>query len=289
MMHEKKPRVSSMRLDEPVDIANIVDPEGMLSSDELRRRHDAAEEERRVAAALMQRLLDPAQTSDPAFAHFILPAAQFSGDLVCAARTPDGVLHALLGDGAGHGLAAALNVLPVAPCFYTMTAKGLGIDRIAAELNRAIRHYLPVDRFVAAILVAVDPTRCRIQVWNGGAPPGLILDHAGDVVARTVSRHAPLGIVEPAAFDASLQRHDFGGDCQFLACSDGAIEGRDASGAPLGQAWLEEIVRGVPRSVRMKLLRAHLAARHFESRPGDDVTVMLVSCEDKRAPAQEAG
>jgi hypothetical protein len=80
------------------------------------------------------------------------------------------VLHVLLADGAGHGLAASLNVLPVTAPFYRMTERGFGIDAIAREINSKVRALLPVDRFIAATLVAVNFRERYVTVWNGGNP-----------------------------------------------------------------------------------------------------------------------
>ena len=82
------------------------------------------EEEQRLARFVMERLINREALGDPALRHWIHAAAEFSGDLIAAARTPGNVLHVLLADGAGHGLAASLNVLPVtAPTRKTQKAK----------------------------------------------------------------------------------------------------------------------------------------------------------------------
>jgi CheY-like chemotaxis protein/anti-sigma regulatory factor (Ser/Thr protein kinase) len=243
----------------------------------LRSYHDAAEGEKREVKQLLGRLVHH-DLCDPMVENWVLPAATFSGDLVTAARTPRGVLHVMLADGAGHGLAAALNVLPITPCFYTMTAKGLDIELIAATLNRTIKQQLPIDRFVAATLIAVDYAARRVRIWNGGNPPLLALNADGEVFARYRSRHLALGIVPPEAFAPEFEVFEYTEPCQLFAYSDGVVESYDAAGATGGQAEVETLLTGVPPKVRMKLLRNRLAARHVEVRAHDDMTLLLVQC-----------
>ncbi len=250
---------------------------------ELQSYHDAAEQEMRAVKSLLARLVHHEHLSDPMLEHWILPAATFSGDLVAAARTPAGVLHVMLADGAGHGLAAALNVLPITPCFYTMTAKGLDIELIIATLNRTIWQHLPVDRFVAATLLAVDSAARRVRIWNGGNPPLLALDADGDVFARFPSRNLALGILPPATFSAAPEVFDYVQPCQLFAYSDGVVEGFDDVTDGGGQAAVEGLLCGVPPKVRMKLLRNRMVARHAEQRAQDDMTLLLVRCDGEGA------
>jgi len=250
---------------------------------ELQNYHDAAEREMRVVKDLMARLVHHDHLSDPMLEHWILPATTFSGDLVAAARTPGGVLHVMLADGAGHGLAAALNVLPITPCFYTMTAKGLDIELIAATLNRTIREHLPIDRFVAATLIAVDCAARRVKIWNGGNPPLLALNADGEVFARFPSRNLALGILPSDTFSAAAEIFEYTKPCQLFAYSDGVVEGFDSATVGSGQQAVEGLLCGVPLKVRMKLLRSRVLARHFEQRADDDVTLLLVRCEDEVA------
>jgi CheY-like chemotaxis protein len=175
----------------------------------LQSYHDANENELRVVKHLLARMVHQDQVSDPMLEHWILPAANLSGDLVAAARTPRGVLHVMLADGTGHGLAAALNVLPIAPGFYAMTEKGLAIELIAATLNRTIRQQLPTGRFVAATLIAVDYAARRVKIWNGGNPPLLALNADGEVFAKFHARNLALGIVPAASFAPEFEVFDY--------------------------------------------------------------------------------
>jgi serine phosphatase RsbU (regulator of sigma subunit) len=260
--------------------------EGEAQKQILQQYHDAAEQEGRSVIHLLKKLVNAAQLDDPMLECHVVPVSNYSGDLVAAARTPRGALHVMLADAVGHGLAAALNVLPIVPCFYAMTAKGFNIDMIAVELNRTLRQYMPVDRFVATTLIAVQPSARRVTVWNGGNPPVLALDDAGTVIARFASRNLALGIVPEAAFAPVVDVFDYAGSCQLFACSDGVVEdyGRAPDGAGR-QRRIETMLAQTPPALRLKTLRSALAARTDDGSAGDDMAVVLVRCEAAAAPA----
>jgi CheY-like chemotaxis protein len=254
----------------------------------LQQYRDTNENEMRIVKHLMARMIKQDQVSDPMLEHWLLPAANLSGDLVAAARTPRGVLHVMLADGTGHGLAAALNVMPITPCFYTMTAKGLPIESLAAALNRTIRQQLPSDRFVAATLLAIDYAARQVKIWNGGNPPVLAFDADGKVFARFESRNLALGIVSETAFTPEFDEFYFVAPCELFACSDGLFENLDEHGDIRGgEAMVTSLLQGVRPGMRTKLLRSRLAARNAERPAHDDMTFFLAKCVGE-APAVAA-
>ncbi len=257
--------------------------EGDAQRRHLQKFHDAAEQEGRITSHLMKKLVNAEKLDDPVLDCLVQPIANYSGDLVAAARTPSGSLHVMLADAVGHGLAAALNVLPIVPCFYSMTAKGFNIDMIAVELNRTLRQHMPVDRFVATTLIAVDEAARRVSVWNGGNPDVVAFNDAGAVVARFASRNLSLGIVPEAAFDPLVEEYEYKASCQLFACSDGVVEDYVAVSDGLArQQRVEGMLAQTPPSLRMKRLRSALAARTDDGSAGDDMAVVLLRCDPAR-------
>lgn len=250
---------------------------------ELECYYAAEEEDKRMARQLIQRMVGAEQLDDPVISHWISPAAAFCGDLVAAARTPSGALHVLLADGTGHGLAASINVLPVASPFYRMTAKGFEIDAIAREMNAQARQSLPTERFVAATLASIDFKEGVVRVWNGGNPEPFMLDRTGRVDRIFSQSHVPLGVLVDEGFDANVESHAFGGHSQLVIYSDGLIEVEDADGEPLGYDRLAETLVGNSPAQRLpaviEVVKAHLGcgAAH------DDISVLLVDCDHQRA------
>ena len=255
--------------------------EGEAQKKRLQDYHDTTEHEGHIALHLMQKLVNAGQLEDPMLTCLVVPiAANFSGDLVVAARTPRGALHVMLADAVGHGLAAALNVLPIVPSFYSMTAKGFDLDMIAIELNRTLRQYMPIDRFVATTLISVDPAARRIKVWNGANPPVVAFADDGAVIARFESKNLAFGILPESAFAPVIDVFDYPVDCQLFACSDGVIEdyGLTADGE-VRQAKVEKMLAETPPALRLKRMRNALAARTGDGTAHDDMTVVLLNCD----------
>lgn len=163
--------------------------------------------------------------NDPAVKFLLRHAESFGGDLVAAARTPSNILHVMLSDSAGHGLTAALSIFPVVEPFYRMTAKGYDLAAVVFELNKRVRKYSALPRYVAAVLVSMDPLQNSVEVWNGGCPDAVLVTPGEGIARRFSSRHLPLGILAESDFDASVERHVHGRQpCQILLCSDGLTE-----------------------------------------------------------------
>lgn len=252
-------------------------------SAELERYHDAAEEEQRVGAHLMNQMVHADMRREPLLAYWIQPAHNLSGDLVLAARTPGGVLHMLLADGTGHGLAAALNVLPIVDPFYAMTAGGASLGAIASEVNGKIKRWLPVERCVAATLIAFDPRAGVIEVWCGGIPPPFLLDSSGRVAHEFANPHLPLGVLTQSEFDAGTELLHLDAAAQLIVCSDGVIEAEDTEGKQFGRERLFESLRQAPAAERIEHVKRTLAG-HFAGRsPNDDMALAIIECTPQAA------
>jgi len=245
----------------------------------------ASEREREVASGLMRKIVNADLLNDPALQWWLAPAEQFSGDLIACARSPQGKLHLILADGTGHGLAAAVNVMPIVEPFYAMTAKGFDLGMIAQELNQKTCSWLPVERFIAATLVAVDFGNASIEVWNGGNPPCIVLDGAGKLVHTFAPKHPALGVIGVQRFDTAIEVFHFSSPCQLIAYSDGAIMSRACAHQKTGvNGVLEALIDTAPEQ-RMERFKALVDAGDHE----DDVTVMMVDCVPAHAARHADG
>jgi two-component system, HptB-dependent secretion and biofilm response regulator len=201
--------------------------------EELAIYRENAETEKRFARRLMELLSNKSRLQDPLVAIFSRPAEHLSGDIVAAARTPSGHLHVLLADGTGHGLPAALNVLPTIEPFYSMTSKGFSAETILIELNRKLHLYLPTECYVAAAMVSFNPAESTLEVWNGGLPDVILVDQVDKTVRRFKSSGLPLGIIDANGFEASMTILRQTRNALLVLASDGLVEA-------LGEANLEQ-------------------------------------------------
>lgn len=257
----------------------------------LEKYYAAEEEEKRIAEHLIQRLVNADKLNDPVIQYWISAAALFSGDLVAAARTPGSVLHVLLADGTGHGLAASINVLPIIAPFYRMTEKGFGLDAIVRELNAKVKQFLPDGRFVAATLAAIDFREGYVQVWNGGNPEPFMLSAAGHAEHVFAQRHLPLGVLVDDEFETMAETHAFGTDMQLILYSDGVIEAENGAGEMFGFDRLAEALIKTPPQNRLDSAVAAVSDHMADRGARDDISIMLVNCrrETVTEPSQIAG
>lgn len=218
--------------------------------------------------------------NDPLVQFMLKPAENFSGDMIAFARTPDNRLHVLLADSAGHGLTAALAVIPITQPFYQMTAKGFDIPAIAQEMNRRVRDYLPLPRYVACMLLSLDTEAQTIQVWNGGCPAVLMLSQDGETVLhRFQSKHLPMGVVKPENFNALVEHLNYeSGPSQLLICTDGATEMMSAQS---GGDGYDELLSKFKQSQKENLfdgLVEVLGREIIDKEQLDDIAMVVLQC-----------
>lgn len=249
---------------------------------ELSDWRDDAEEQSKLGQHVVSRLLETEGLRDPMLQWMNTPAEAFSGDLVCAARGPGDVLYVMLADAAGHGLSAALSALPMSQVFYGMAAKGFPIHTIASELNRKLKSFLPIERFVAASLAAIDTRNQTIEVWNGGNPDMLLLQGDGHISVRWPSRHPPLGILPPELFNATTDTINYLHPGEMVLFSDGIIEAENPDGVRLNMQGLEALVCAAPSGGRLDALRSGLLKHLAGHQKHDDLSCIVVRVSTER-------
>lgn len=260
----------------------------LVQSAKLADYYDHAEEEKRVARHLMDQMVNAERLSDLQVHYWLNPAESLSGDLIAVARTPGQVLHVLLADGIGHGLTAALNVLPLTQPFYAMTERGFSISAILREMNAKVRLVMPFGRFVSVAMVAVDQINGRIEVWNGGIPPVILFDGAGQEVQRFASQHVPLGILLPQDFDAEPVSHTLEGDGKLLMFSDGLIEAYNPQHEAFGLQRVLPLVGQGSAPTALQRLTAGFADFMQQAPNHDDISVALIDVSSAYVARSEA-
>jgi len=237
-----------------------------------------AQEEAEAAAAhyLYERMITPVGKVFEGCQQLILPATQFSGDMICTGIGTNGHVYLLLADATGHGLSAAIGLIPVTQVFHSMTNKGHHISTIAREMNRQIRQFTPVYRFVAAVLVEIDPFESQIEVWNGGMPTGHLYQPTAMSLRHFVSRHVAFGLDSDDQFNADVDHARYLPGDQLLFFSDGLTDAESPTGERFGEDQVEHLFGAAGKRKNLAgfitALRTHLqdAAAH------DDVAIALI-------------
>jgi len=165
----------------------------------------------------------------------------FSGDIALAKVSPTGDVYFLLADATGHGLSAAITIMPMVSVFNTMVSKGFHLHQIITEMNHKLVSDTPDDRFVAAVIFELNPTKHTLSVWNGAMPAAYWVND-GRIAHRFESLNMALGILDDDLFEANVETIALPGAGFLFACSDGLIEQENASEQQFSKARLEQLL-----------------------------------------------
>jgi len=222
------------------DIDRQLDEERRMLNDaaRLREYHAAHEAENELGREMLDRLLYRHDAIIPNVSYSTAAATGFSGDVVAARRSPSGKLFVMMADATGHGLAAAISLVPALSVLHAMVGRDCALTDIVKEMNTKLCELTPVDRFLAAIILRFDEEARRGEVWVGGMPAALLLDGASHGLTRFESRHAPLGICPSDDELAQTEPFDWRPGGQMVMISDGVIEAESPVGEQFGEARL---------------------------------------------------
>jgi response regulator of citrate/malate metabolism len=177
----------------------------------------------------------------------IQPSALFSGDVVLYRQGYDGSWYVLVADSMGHGLAAAVALMPIMELFESMSTRALPLSNLVFELNRKLARQLPDDRFVAAAIIKINPLSNMIEIWNGGMPPVMLFDAQGKLQHSIRSSNMALGILADELIEVTTEKLSLQDIDRILMFSDGAIESVMATtGEMLKYEDIEQIYSGDP-------------------------------------------
>jgi DNA-binding response OmpR family regulator len=245
-----------------------------LQNAELERFKRDAEREESIAKFTYEYLLRQNSEVINGVSMWLKSSSSFSGDIALAKVSPGGDLYFLLADATGHGLSAAITVMPVVSIFNSMVAKGFHIQPIVTEINKKLIRDTPQDRFVAAILIQIHQERKEIDVWNGGMPTAYWVNQ-GKILQEFRSQHMALGILENDMFDANVITCDFPGQGTIIAYSDGLIEEVNDEGNSFSSARVAELVKtnnGNLQSVLIHALKDYTGRDQYK----DDVSICML-------------
>lgn len=200
---------------------------------------DAEQKEQQLAHHIFSSMTQQLQAETSFFRALVQSSSTFCGDVVLRQRANDGSWYFLLADSMGHGLAAAVSLIPMLDVFQTMSRKALPLSNIVFELNHKLSRQLPDDRFVAAAIMRLDPNRQQIEIWNGAMPPILLVDQTRKRSIQVRSSNMALGILDDRQVEVATVRFPLQDFDYLVAYSDGVIESPDAAGALLTAARIE--------------------------------------------------
>lgn len=200
----------------------------------------------------------------------------FSGDISLTRISPSGEVYFMLADATGHGLSAAITIMPMVSIFNTMVLKGFHLHQIVSEINRKLVNDTPEDRFVAAVLIELNPLKRTVSVWNGAMPCVYWVDEGG-IRHRFNSANMALGILDENLFDANVETVAMPPTGFLFACSDGVIEQENMQEEQFSRNKLEQMLTAsgnLPEAIFHEL-DFHAGEQGFS----DDVSICVLTPE----------
>ena len=243
---------------------------------DLQRYQAEQKIEQSLAADLMLRQFNRRAGDVSGCARWLVPANHFSGDAIATAVSPDGRIFAMLADATGHGLAAAVTILPMLTLFYCKVEAGISLPDLVMEMNVEARANLPTGRFIGAALLCLDRTAQQAEIWVGGVPDVLRLDAQGQVCERYESNSFAFGVVPLSVEDCAARTIDTLPGEQFVLYSDGIVEMSNHAGELLGQERFEATLSQSTPATRLNAVKDLFNAYADGQEAEDDVSVLLV-------------
>ncbi|MXM67546.1 SpoIIE family protein phosphatase [Streptomyces sp. HUCO-GS316] len=170
--------------------------------------------------------------------------ALLGGDFYDTVRTPDGTVHAMIGDVCGHGPDEAALGVELRIAWRALTLAGLCGDELLGTLQQVLEHERADDEIFA--------TLCTVDIAPDGRRAGLCLaGHPSPLIARAgkparllpYDNNGPaLGLLPGARWPR--MQVELGREWSLMLYTDGLIEGRVGEGRErLGQDGMVELVR----------------------------------------------
>lgn len=241
---------------------------------ELEMWVEQEQQQQTLAKHLFDSLFLEINQTHRAIYHWIQPCSVFSGDALLRFQAKDGCWYFILADAMGHGLAPAVSLMPLMHHFQLQAERAAPLANIVFELNGSLDRLLPDDRFVAAILLKINPWRQELEVWNGGMPALQCLASDGRLIATAASKNMALGVLGNAQTSVqpqliSLQDVDF-----LLMHSDGLTETPLLNGLPLESASISKWL-----ALQTETPLQPLQELFANTTADDDVTLCLINCQ----------
>jgi len=233
-----------------------------------------------LAQQIIERILRNSTSSDTSIHQSVRAAEQFSGDVVSIVNSQSGNTYAMLADATGHGLPAALTLMPAMELFYQMSRRGYGIASIARRINHRLREHLPPNYFLAATMVLINPQRHTLVAWNGSSPESFVLSPSGSITHRIPSAHPALGVLNDDEFDDTTQACTVDVNDRFFACTDGLTDARNEHGEMFGKQRLRELLEQCTSEYDL-IQEVTDALTSFRGRvtPDDDQSMLTLTVE----------
>src|SRR4051794_34880875 len=150
---------------------------------------------RRLQAGLVPRLELGGQGLRVIVRHRPLTGLALGGDFVDGIARPDGSLHLVIGDVAGHGPEAAALGARLRIAWRALTLADTPQEKMLDVLSDVVLHErASLEVFATAVSAVIGPRRDRISLVSAGHPGPILVDQPDHAYPLAIPRTPPLGI-----------------------------------------------------------------------------------------------
>ncbi|MGW4549470.1 SpoIIE family protein phosphatase [Streptomyces violaceorubidus] len=170
--------------------------------------------------------------------------ALLGGDFYDVVRTPDGTVHAMIGDVCGHGPDEAALGVELRIAWRALTLAGLCGDQLLGTLQQVLEHERSDDEIFATLCaVDISPDGRRAGLCLAGHPSPLLSRPGMPARLLPYDNNGPaLGLLPGARWPR--MQVELGAEWSLMLYTDGLIEGHVGGGRErLGQDGMVEMVR----------------------------------------------
>jgi phosphoserine phosphatase RsbU/P len=205
-------------------------------------KHQLLEQDLELAKKIQGRFL-PRETPEVdgySFRPEYVSALDVGGDYFDFIPLPGGSLGITAGDVSGKGVSAALYMAKLSSEMRYHSAAISSPGQILERVNRALMRDFEDGMFATLVFLALDPARRHVTLASAGHLDPLVRSAAGVVRKISLTRGAPLGVVDDAHF--AEQSVDLAAGDVVVLYTDGVTEATNAKNELLGDDRLELLV-----------------------------------------------
>jgi len=274
--------------EEDLGVLASVASQAAISIDNARLYESALEQRElardlEVAREVQKGFLPDAPPSNAGFSFYdyYSPTNQIGGDYYDYVELPDGRLAVIVADVVGHGVAAALLMAKLsAEARFSLAVHpdpGKAFNRLNNSLSR-----LPLDKFVTAVMVVINPATDDVTIVNAGHMAPLWRKADGSLSEPSEDEAGlPLGIVGGTEYQTCSIKINPGDSLTLF--TDGVNEAMNARNEMFGIERLREFLTSVENPTTTIIGETILRdIKNFlgSVQPDDDVCLVVVGRDE---------
>jgi hypothetical protein len=204
------------------------------------------------------------------------PANTVGGDYYDIIELEENHMGLIVGDVAGKGMPAALMMALLQGSLRTLLTAGHRGTELISKLNNYLYSNIPANKLVTLFYAELDTSNGEIRYVNAGHNAPFLL--RADRIERLASTSIVIGIVEE--LDIEERRDVLLPGERLVIFTDGVSEAFNSDDQEYGEDRLENLLKNRAGGDPVELIKRlidDVVSFCGDARPGDDMTVMLVS------------